>query len=195
MNILEIQAGDPLLECVCNVIHAAHEAEYRRSGLKINTSSITSEVLERQLDEHHGICVAAVEDHNIVGTLSMMDECSDHWYLKGLEAGIIKYVAVVPETQQKGVASALLGHAKGQFSSGHPRGVLTVSTDERNKSALHLYRKNGFIPIDVTRGRKAQSCAVRLAYWPQGNPHSHVRIRLWLMRRRALCAVKSMIGY
>lgn len=59
---------------VCAVIKSAHLAEYNATGLVINTSDITAEQLQREMEQYNGKCLGYVVDESIVGTLSVFCE-------------------------------------------------------------------------------------------------------------------------
>lgn len=193
VKIIEIKTPDLLLDQVCSVIHEAHEEEYKSSGLIINTSSITEEILGKQLETLHGCCLAALEKDQVIGTLTLLDAPSERWYKGNRPCKMIKYVAVRPSLQGTGVATFLLDYAKEMISAEGENSMLTVSTDERNRHAIHVYEKNGFMRINFSRGYDAKSNAVELAYWSRGCPYSQASINRWLLRRRAVCTVKSII--
>lgn len=193
IRTIEIKTPDLLLDQVCRVLHEAHEEEYKSSGLIINTSSITKEILGEQLEAFHGCCLAALEGDQVIGTLTLLDDTSGRWYKGNRPCKRIKYVAVRPSLQGTGIATHLLTYAKEMISAEGENSMLTVSTDERNRHAIHVYEKNGFRRIDLSRGYDAPSNAVMLAYWSQGCPYSQAVINRWLLQRKAVCTMKSIL--
>ncbi|MCR4951820.1 MAG: GNAT family N-acetyltransferase [Solobacterium sp.] len=177
------------LESVCSTLKAAQDHAFQETGLAINTYGLTAADLSDQLKRKNGICIAAFDQDTAAGSLCVFDDHSDRWFAKsGRE---IKYVSVLPSCQGKGIASKLLDLAKETVSDE----VLTVSTDERNKGAVNLYQKNGFALIDISRGRRASSNAVRFAYWKTGCPLDRKTIASHLRARKLKCLIKSLIPF
>lgn len=178
---------------VCEVIKSAHLAEYNSTGLVINTSGITAEQLQKEIESYSGKCLGYVADGIIVGTLSVFCDKKHYWFSKGQTVKTIKYVAVLPDYQGRHIASELLEYVKDHYTDNN--NPVTVSTDQRNKHAVKLYEKNGFRIVNITRGRKAVSNAVRLAWWPLGCPFSHFVCHSHLVLDRLKCTVKRSIRY
>lgn len=180
------------LEEVCEVIRAAQDAEYEVSGISYNTHGIDGTKLSQILAQSGGVCYTALAEGRIVGTLSVVPMKLDTWYLKGT-AYMIKYVAVLASHQGRHIASMLVGQVIRDF--GDREGTIAVSTDIRNRHAVHLYERNGFLAVDITRGRKAKGNAIKLAYWKDGCPYSTGRIRRQLRLAGLKCKVKEWIRY
>lgn len=178
---------------VCAVIKSAHLAEYNATGLVINTSDITAEQLQREMEQYNGKCLGYVVDESIVGTLSVFCEKKRYWFSAGRDVKTIKYVAVRPDYQGRHVASKLLQYAKDVYANNTV--PIIVSTDQKNKHAIKLYEKNGFQIMKVTRGRKADSNALKLVWWPLGCPFSHSLCSFHLLMDKIKCAIKIIIRY
>jgi ribosomal protein S18 acetylase RimI-like enzyme len=76
------------------------------------------------------------------------------------EAWDVSYVGVVPEARRCGLGRELMIHA---LTEAQAAGVsqMTLSVDDRNRPAWHLYRSLGFEPYDQRE--------VYLAVWEKGN--------------------------
>lgn len=194
IEIKEIRDSSYLHD-VCSVIKRAHEAEYYSTGLTINTSDITEDYLYQQIMIFDGVCLIGVIDGVIVGTCSIFREPKYYWFSSGVEGGgcTIKYVAVDPKYQGKHIASEILEYSKRIVRK--ENSLLMVSTDQRNKHAVNLYKKNGFILVDVTRGKKAESNAVRFAWWPNGCPFSKAKCFTRVIRGKMKCLLKKLIRF
>jgi ribosomal-protein-alanine N-acetyltransferase len=83
----------------------------------------------------HTFLVAVVRD-KIVG-YAVIDKWPEQEHLVS--------IAVIPESRRKGVGQALLDHLIEKMQTGR----LRLEVRRSNKTALELYRKNGFIQIGV----------------------------------------------
>ena len=151
-------AENSCLQSVCDCIRIAQTETFKRSGLRINTYGLAPNVLYEQL-RAGGTCFIAEYNSSVIGTLSVFKDNRKNWYSNG--GVIIKYVAVLPDWQGRHVATLLLEKAKSIYSDR----VISISTDKRNRRAIDLYRKRGFVLMDISRAKYAQSNAVKLAYW------------------------------
>ena len=168
------------LDEVCSVIRAAHQDTYQATGLVINTTDITPVRLSEELNRYNGKCLACIIDGGIIaGTISIFNDQRKYWYSKG-KTQTIKYVAVRPDCQGRHIAADLIKYIKDNMIDAET--TLMLSTDERNTHAIKLYEKSGFKLVEIVRGRKAESNAVRFAWWLNGCPFSD-----GLLRRRVLC--------
>lgn len=110
------------------------------------------------------------------------------WYSKDDTDKIIKYVGVAPEYQGLGIASQLVDFAK----TNTKYQVLSVSTGEMNQHAIHLYKKNGFILVDITRGPIHN--AYKLAFWKEGCPIRADIISRHLTVSKIKCFIKKSLS-
>lgn len=182
------------LEDVCSIIKSAHEAEYKSTGLIINTSNITAEQLLEEITNLSGGCFVATVDGKAAGTLSIFHDKKKYWFSQGSDCLTIKYVAVDPLYQGKHIASDLIEYSK-SIASREGQSFLMVSTDQRNKHAISLYQKNGFRIVDVTRGKKAKSNAVRMAWWPVCFPFSDASCQIRVTKGKIKCFLKQLIRF
>lgn len=169
---------------ICDCIRIAQTETFKKSGLRINTYGLTPDVLSEQL-RAGGVCFIACCKSAVIGTLSVFKDKKNWYSNNGI---IIKYVAVLPNWQGKHIATLLLENVKNTNRDK----VISVSTDEKNKTAIHLYRKNGFLLVDISRAKNAKSNAVRLAYWEHGCP-LNCRRTIRLAWCRIKCFLKSVI--
>ena len=176
---------------VCEVIRSAHLAEYQTNGLIINTSNITAEQLQQEMEAFHGKCLGYFMDGILVGTLSVLCYERQYWFSRDQGIRTIKYVAVRPEYQGRGLASQLLKFVKDHDTVENT--PLLVSTDQRNRHAIKLYEKNGFQIVNVMRSRKAKSNSVRMAWWPAECPVSKVSVKFHIMKDQLKCAIKKLL--
>lgn len=181
-------ADTSLLQEVCDVIQESHDEMLKRFGLRINTYGLSAEILFKQLKEDEGLCLVAFNQELVVGTLSVFTDRRKNWYGSG-GGRIIKYVAVLPQYQGKHIATLLLDYAKNLNRDK----ILSISTDERNKPAICLYKKCGFQIVEISRTRNAESNAVRLAYWREGCPINYFYLYLHLIYCRLKCMIKSVL--
>ena len=166
----------------------AQKAESIKTGVLYNTSSLTPSQFTREMKQYDGVCFCAYVDGVMAGTLSVFSDRRKKWYSKDDTDKIIKYVGVAPEYQGKGIASRLVEYAK----SSTIYQVLSVSTGEVNQHAIHLYKKNGFILVDITRGPIHN--AYKLAFWKDGCPIRNEIIRRHLIVSKIKCFVKKLLS-
>ena len=159
----DTNAENGCLQSVCDCIREAHNETFKKFGLRINTYGLAPNVLSEQL-RAGGTCFIAEYKSSVIGTLSVFKDNRKNWYSNS--GVIIKYVAVLPDWQGRHVATLLLEKAKSVYSDR----VISISTDKRNRRAIDLYRKSGFVLMDISRAKYAQSNAVKLAYWEHGCP-------------------------
>ena len=186
LEIRSISTDADYLE-VCQLLVRAQQAEYKKTGVLYNTSNITASQLTKEMDMYAGVCFCAYVDGVMAGTLSVFSDNKKKWYSKDDSDKIIKYVGVDPEYQGKGVASQLVEYAK----SNSEYKVLSVSTGEMNRHAIHLYKKNDFILVDITKGPIHN--AYKLAFWKEGCPISANIIRRHLIVSKIKCFIKKVL--
>ena len=173
-------------EAIC-IIDEAQDAEYVISGIKYNTHHLTiTDIMLRIRDG--GFILLGYADGEIIATTTVSYEQITKWYWNGM-AYTIHYVAVKPGYQGKGIASWMLKTVINKAD----RIPAFLSTDERNTHAVHLYEKNGFVRMDVSRGTKAKSNAVIMGFWASGYPFSNDRIKMHLYKSKIKCIIKAIL--
>lgn len=173
---------------VCQLLVRTQRAESVKTGVLYNTSSITAAQLAEEVKKYAGVCFCAYVDGVMAGTLSVFSDNRKKWYSKNDSDKIIKYVGVAPEYQGLGIASQLVDYAK--LNTNYQ--VLSVSTGEMNQHAIHLYKKNGFILVDITKGPIHN--AYKLAFWKEGCPISADIIRRHLIVSKIKCFIKKILS-
>lgn len=188
--MLEIRSiySDADYSDVCQILLRAQKAESQKTGVLYNTSSITPSQFTRDIEQYEGVCFCAYVDGVLAGTLSVFSDNRKKWYSKDGSDKIIKYVGVAPEYQGMGIASQLVEYAKSNTNYQ----VLSVSTGEMNQHAIHLYKKNGFILVDITRGPIHN--AYKLAFWKEGCPIRHDIIKMHLIVSKIKCFIKRLLS-
>lgn len=172
---------------VCNLLRKSQKAETEATGVLFNTKGLSPEQLKDEISRYDGVCYCAYEGTEMAGTLTVFTNHKKNWYSTVEPGRIIKYVAVAPGCQGKGIATKLLECAKHE-SDGR---VLSVSTGEKNTHAVQLYSKNGFILVDVRRG--PINNAYKFAYWENGCPINPSRLRMHIFAAKAKCALKKLL--
>ena len=187
--MIEIRAiaNDADYEDVCSLIRRSQKAESEATGVLFNTKGLTPAQLKDEIKGYDGVCFCAFDNSVMAGTLSLFADYKKKWYSREESGKIIKYVAVAPEYQGKGIASKLIDKAKKEAGEL----VLSVSTGEKNTHAIHLYERNGFILVDVTRG--LINNAYKMAYWKSGCPIKANKLNRHIMAARMKCAVKKRL--
>ena len=174
------------LNNACNLLRRSQIAETEATGVLYNTKWLNGAQLKNEISKNDGVCFCVFDNGEMAGTMSVFAD-KKKWYSHDDPGKIIKYVAVAPEHQGKGVASMLMEQAK--KAAGDQ--VLSVSTGEKNKHAIQLYKRNGFILVDVTRG--PINNAYRLAYWRNGCPINPNRLKMHVLIARIKCAIKKRL--
>ena len=124
-----------------NVIVSAHST--LKDNVTLNTTNMSGEELERIIGDS-GICLTAYVDDKLAGTASICWEKIDKWgYNENF--GVIRFVAVEPWAQGKGVGTALIQEVTSICLRENKKSI--VSMVYNNKAARRLYTKNGYIPI------------------------------------------------
>ena len=121
--------GEAILACLASAF-----APYRNSytSAAFEDTVLDSESVQRRLRE---MCVfVAVSQGKVVGTLALVASG---------DAGHLRGMAVLPEWQGRGVASALLEAAEGEVRKQHLKRV-TLHTTEPLARATRFYERHGF---------------------------------------------------
>lgn len=179
------------LEAACSLLERAQDHETSESGIRFNTHGLTPQQLETDLVSGNGTLLLAFEDCEPIGTLTIVNDVRRNWYRRHeTSPRLIKYVAVLPERQGRGIAGLLVQEAIDLADE-----LISVSTDSLNRHAVHLYEKKGFSRVEISRGRGTQSNAVRLAHWRHGCPWSPFTIKAMVFLSKMRCVVKAAIRY
>ena len=171
---------------VCEIINKSQKAETETRNVLYNTHGMTPSRLAEELIEKGGKCICLYDGPDMAGTLSVFPDKKEKWYSDGKDDIVIKYVAVSPEYQGKNIATMLLDFVK---NMGHT--VISVSTGEKNRHAIHLYEKNGFILVGVSCGRINNSC--KYVYWKDGCPIASGKIKAHIAEARVKCFIKRYL--
>jgi [ribosomal protein S18]-alanine N-acetyltransferase len=108
-----------------------------------------------ELAKPSSICLGAVGDERLVGYL-IVSRYVDAWHVMN--------VAVAPEWQRRGVASALLEQLFGLTNDDDRRGY-TLEVRVSNTGAIALYKRLGFEPRGVRRGYYTDNREDALIMW------------------------------
>lgn len=122
--------GDAILACLASAF-----APYRDS---YTPAAFTHTILDPELVQHRlrEMCIfVAVSKEELVGTLAWVAKDDDEGHLRGM--------AVLPEWQGTGVASAILEAAEAEIRNQHRKRV-TLSTVEPLTRAMRFYERHGF---------------------------------------------------
>ena len=179
------------LETACSLLERAQNHEAAIAGITFNTHGLTSLMLEEDLVNGDGLLLLAFDGHEPVGTLTIVNDMRENWYRRHeVKPRLIKYVAVLPEQQGRGIASHLVQEAIELTDE-----LVSVSTDSLNRHAVHLYEKSGFICMEFNRGKGAAGNSVRLAHWRNGCPWPAFVIYGKVFLSRVRCLIKALIRY
>ena len=125
--------GEGILACLASAF-APYRNKYTPAALK--DTVLDSESVQRRLRE---MCVfVAVAQKRVVGTLACAAS-GEEAHLRGM--------AVLPDWQGCGVASALLEAAEVQVRNQHRKRV-TLDTAEPLARAMRFYERHGFLDLD-----------------------------------------------
>jgi ribosomal-protein-alanine N-acetyltransferase len=108
-----------------------------------------------ELSKPSSICLGAFEEQSLVGYL-ITSRYVDAWHVMN--------VAVAPERQRMGIASALLVRLFELTSSDDRRGY-TLEVRVSNTAAIALYERLGFEPRGVRRGYYTDNREDALIMW------------------------------
>jgi [ribosomal protein S18]-alanine N-acetyltransferase len=108
-----------------------------------------------ELAKPSSICLGAFGDERLVGYL-IVSRYVDAWHVMN--------VAVMPEWQRRGVASALLEQLFGLTNDDDRRGY-TLEVRVSNTGAIALYKRLGFEPRGVRRGYYTDNREDALIMW------------------------------
>lgn len=192
ISISSIQPSDhSSLEIACELVDQAQDYESIVLGISFNTHGLTPEDLSSILTDGNGVTFLAFDGVDPVGTLTLIDDARQNWYHRGESSPkVIKFVAVSPGHQGKGIATQLVQRAIRETEE-----LVSVSTDERNTHAIHLYKKCGFSLVEVNRAKSEEGNAVRFAFWLNGCPLPRWAIAEKLVLCRLRVLIKKMIHY
>ena len=187
MTIRIIESGNNAdYEKVCEIINKSQEAETEKRNVLYNTHGMTPSQLSEELSAKEGRCICVYEGPDMAGTASVFRDKKEKWYSDGKADIVLKYVAVSPEHQGKHIATQILDYVKNLDCK-----VISVSTGEKNRRAIHLYEKNGFILVGVSRGRINNS--YKYAYWKDGCPIAPGKIKAHIAEAKVKCFIKRYL--
>ena len=118
-----------------------------------------------ELSKPSSVCLGAFEDEVLVGYL-ITSRYVDAWHVMN--------VAVAPDRQRRGIASALLGRLFELTAADDRRGY-TLEVRVSNAGAIKLYEELGFRPRGVRRGYYTDNREDALIMWkdPVSEPATH----------------------
>ena len=108
-----------------------------------------------ELAKPTSICLGAFEGGQLVGYI-INSRYVDAWHVMN--------VAVDPEHQRRGVATALIEHLF-ELAAGDERRGYTLEVRVSNEDAIRLYRKLGFEPRGIRRGYYTDNREDALVMW------------------------------
>jgi ribosomal-protein-alanine N-acetyltransferase len=111
-----------------------------------------------ELSKPSGICLAASADDRIVGYL-VCSRYADVWHLMN--------VAVDPERQRSGIATALL---RRMFADLGPQARITLEVRPSNQGAIEMYERLGFQAAGHRRGYYHDNGEDALIMWLEPSP-------------------------
>lgn len=128
-------------EDIHNVIASAHST--LRDNVTLNTTNMSGEELKRIIGDS-GICLTAYVEDRLAGTASICWETIKRWGYNE-KFGVIRFVAVEPWAQGKGVGTALIREALSICTKQHKKSLVSLVYD--NTTAKKLYEKIGYVTI------------------------------------------------
>ena len=136
-----------------------------KNGVEFALSSIDGESLRKLIEDGHGVCLIAMDEDKVVGTLSIVRQKINRWYYKG-ETLKIRLVGVLPQYYGKHIGSQLVSEAISYFKNSGYCNII-VQTPANNYPAQKLYKKFGFEKVRYYNNKDHD--VIDYAYWEIDN--------------------------
>lgn len=154
-------------ESIRNCISAAHQSNKKYGFEMLNSKLTTAEELMCRMKDCH--CFVAIEDKNVVGTLSVKLQRKRKWWTKDLVAYYC-YDAILPKYRGTDVYFDLLQKRKEYVKKTGVK-IHQFNTAEHNKPVIRMNIKKGFKPVQFTPTMKgANYYSVTMVKWDEGCP-------------------------
>jgi ribosomal protein S18 acetylase RimI-like enzyme len=123
----------------------------------------TAELRDARTRAAHADVLVAVEDGQVVGTVTLVLEGGP--YAEGYESGdaVIRMLATAPAARGKGIASALMGEAVRRAREAG-KSAVRLATQPGMHAAQHLYERMGFVRTTERDWSPAPALCL-LTYW------------------------------
>ena len=133
-------------EEIQKLLHDAHQSNVK-NNLIYATANQSVEKLKEKIGD--GVCLVALYDGHLAGTVTMSFRELSYWYFSG-EVAIIKLLGVSPEYKGKNISSLLVKECI-KIASERKLRIIVSDSAEKNTIIKNLYYKHGFLRVDVCK--------------------------------------------
>lgn len=188
--VIKIKPENISFDDIHKIIASAHSANID-NGFTMRTASLTGEELKERIGED-GICLVALDDEKLVGTLSIRFVKRNTWYAKGI---IPEYIlaAVLPEYQGYHINSKLSNMAFSILKE-KKYSLVELDTAEKNYKAIKIYEHFGFKKVNFVVFENLDHYNVFMVKWLTKCPYSNFYCYIRYIIRKFKTKLRYKIG-
>lgn len=160
MNIRIVEKDETVSwDSLAKLIRISHSVN-ERFNLSMKTAMLTAEMMEEKVCGGKTF-IALDENNRLVGTASVvLRKGSGKWYDKGKTVAFNLYLAVHPDFQGNGIASKLYIYRENLAKDEWGVDVIKSGTAQKNVAQRKNFKKNGYIPVELTSNRNVDYYSV-----------------------------------
>ena len=146
-------------DSIAELIRISHSVN-KKYNLTMKTASLTAKELAYKVNG--GITYVAINEQNqLVGTASVVPRSDNgKWYEKSKRCAFYLYLAVLPDFQGKGISTLLYKEIERAANIRIVADIIKSGTAQNNTAQRSNFKKNGFIPVELTSNKNVDYYSV-----------------------------------